>query len=240
MDDRRVGLIIRALRRRRGWRQADLAEAAHLAQQTVSAAERGHLDTLPLRTIRALIKPLDARGDFDLRWRGGSLDRTLDERHARLVGAVVDVLLSLGWEVGVEVTYAIYGERGSIDVLAFHPASRSLLVVEVKSELTSIEETLRREDEKVRLAAKIALARFGWRTGTTSRLLVLPEDSATRRRVRRHAAVLNSVMPARNIAVRRWLQAPVNAISGLWFLANTSPGGSRLDPPATDRVRRPD
>jgi hypothetical protein len=40
------------------------------------------------------------------------------------------------------VTFSIYGERGSIDLLAWHSETRTLLVVELKSELTSIEETL--------------------------------------------------------------------------------------------------
>ena len=57
-----------------------------------------------------------------------------------------------GWLTAAEVTYSGYGERGSIDLLAFHPATRTLLVVEVKTEIASVEETLRRHDAKVRLA----------------------------------------------------------------------------------------
>jgi hypothetical protein len=40
----------------------------------------------------------------------------------------------------LEASYSIYGERGSIDILAGHATTRSMLVVEVKSELMSIEE----------------------------------------------------------------------------------------------------
>jgi transcriptional regulator with XRE-family HTH domain len=147
MDDRRVGLIIRALRRRRAWRQSDLASRSGVSQPTVSFAERGHFKTLSIRTVRRILAALDARADLDIRWRGGNLDRTLDERHARLVGAVVATLGDAAWLSEIEVTYAIYGERGSIDVLSFHPPTAALLVVEVKTELASIEETLRRLDE---------------------------------------------------------------------------------------------
>ena len=160
MDDRRVGLIVRALRRRRGWRQSDLAAASDVSQQTVSVVERGHLDTLSLRTSRRILSALDARGEFEVRWRGGSLDRTMDENHARLVGAVVESLRAHDWDTAVEVTYAVYGERGSIDVLGFHRRTGSLLVIEVKTEITSVEETLRKLDEKVRLADRIARARL--------------------------------------------------------------------------------
>jgi hypothetical protein len=56
----------------------------------------------------------------------------------------------------------VFGERGSIDLLAWHESSRTLLVIELKTELTSVEETLRRHDSKVRLAPGIARERFGW------------------------------------------------------------------------------
>jgi transcriptional regulator with XRE-family HTH domain len=223
MDDRRVGLIIRALRCRRGWRQLDLAGAAGLSQPAISLIERGHLDTLSLRAVRRVLVALDARGELDLRWRGGNLDRTLDERHAALVGGVVAYLNSVGWEYAVEVTYAIFGERGSIDVLGFHRATASLLVIEVKTELTSIEETLRRLDQKVRLARQIGRQRFDAPASTTSRLLVMPDTAAARRQVMRHRGVLDVVFPAGNVAIRHWLSQPSGSINGRWFLANMSP-----------------
>jgi Holliday junction resolvase-like predicted endonuclease len=71
----------------------------------------------------------------------------------------------------------VYGERGSIDLLAWHEATRTLLVVEVKTEVASIEATLRKHDEKVRLARRVAADRFGWQATVTSRLLVLPRTS---------------------------------------------------------------
>ncbi len=237
MEDRRVGLIIRALRRRRGWRQVDLADRARLAQTTISAVERGHLDSLSLANLRRILGALDARGDFDIRWRGGNLDRTLDEDHARLVGAVVEWLIRNGWISEVEVTYAIFGERGSIDVLAFHIPTASLLVIEVKTQLTSIEETLRRHDEKVRLGPRIARERFGWEAVTTSRILAIAEHRTARRRVLNHASVLDSVLPAENPAVRRWLAKPVGTIRGRWFLPISGPGATRREPGGPERVR---
>lgn len=76
--------------------------------------------------------------------------RSRAQGHAQLVGVTVVALRANGWASAVEVTYSIFGERGSIDVLRFHSASGSLLVIEVKTELTSLEATLRRHDEKVR------------------------------------------------------------------------------------------
>ena len=78
------------------------------------------------------------------------------------------------------MTFARVGERGSIDLLAWHASSRALLVIEIKTELVSLEGLLRPLDVKVRLAAEIA-AKFGWRPLSISRLVVLPENSTARR-----------------------------------------------------------
>ena len=100
--------------------------------------------------------------DVGMRWRGGDIDRVADEGHAALVGRVASMLEGLGWQVGPEVSFSVFGERGSIDLLAWHPTARILLVIEVKTSLNSVEEMLRRQDVKVRLAAGIANERFGW------------------------------------------------------------------------------
>lgn len=239
MDDRRVGLIIRALRRRRGWRQSDLAAAADVSQQLVSAVERGHISTIAHGTLRKIFGELDARCEIDVRWRGGHLDRMLDEGHARLIDATIALLIEMGWLWAVEVTYSIFGEHGSVDVLAFHPATGSLLVIEVKTELTSIEETLRRHDAKVRLAARIARDQRKWQSTSTSRLLVLPESTTARDQLARHARILDSVMPSQNVAVRRWLAAPSGSIQGRLFFRITSPSGRKQEPQGSHRVRRP-
>jgi transcriptional regulator with XRE-family HTH domain len=239
VDDRRVGLVIRALRRRRGWRQSDLAAASGVSQAAISLVERGHVDTFSLRTFRSILLALEARGDVDVRWRGGSIDRTLDEGHAALVGSTLRALPNVSWVAEPEVTYAIYGERGSIDILAYHRRTASLLVIEVKTELTSIEETLRRLDQKVRLAGKIARDRFGWTPSSTSRLLVMPDTAAARRRSSRHREVLDAVFPAGNVAIRHWLAEPIGSIHGRWFLADISPRSVGRTLGGPDRVMRP-
>ena len=145
------------------------------------------MESLSLRTMREIAGSLDASISFDLRWRSAALDRLLDESHATVVAAVMRELRGTGWEAEVEVSYAHFGERGSIDVLGWHAASRSLLVLEVKTDFPSAEATLRKIDEKARLAAIIAADRFGWRAATVSRLLVFPARPTLRRRVARHA-----------------------------------------------------
>jgi hypothetical protein len=121
-----------------------------------------------------------------------------------------------------EVTYSVFGERGSIDLVAWHPATATLLVIEVKSELTAVEATLRKHDEKVRLAAGVVREQFGWRPGAVMRLLVLPDDRTSRRRVERAASVMERRYPLRGWDVRRWLRAPSGAGDGILFLPHTT------------------
>ncbi len=43
------------------------------------------------------------------------------------------------WLAQPEVSFAIYGERGVIDILAFHPRSRALLVIELKTGIVDVQ-----------------------------------------------------------------------------------------------------
>lgn len=238
MDDFRVGRAVRALRRRRGLRQSDVAEAAGVVHDTVSRIELGRLDGVTLGTLRQVLRVVGAGMRIEVLWRGAALDRLLDERHAALVGAAAKRLGRAAWEVEAEVSFAVYGERGAIDLLGWHAASRSLLVVEVKTELVSVEETLRRLDAKARLARRIAAERFGWRPQSVARLLVLPAGSVERARVARNAAVLDIAFPMRGSAVRRWLAQPNGATSGLVFLPLADEVRRKCKTPPPQRVRR--
>lgn len=217
MDHVRLGARYRALRHRLGWRQRDLADRCGVSQGLISLIERGHNGQVSSRTLDRVAGALDAEFVGMLRWRGGDLDRLLDEDHAHLLGAVAAPLARMGWLVQAEVTYAVYGERGSIDLLAWHAARSILLVIEIKTEIVSIEETLRKHDEKARLAPRIAAERFGWRPGATAKLLVLPATSTARRRVDRHAAVMRAAYSDRLATIRTWIRDPIGPMSGVLF-----------------------
>ncbi len=248
MNDIRVGSRVRAVRLRLGWRQADVAQRCGMSQSAVCRIERGQLDHMTLRSVRLALSALDIDLDLVPRWRGGDLDRLADEAHAMLMGRFARVLEALGWQAQVEVSFSVYGERGSIDLLAWHPATRTLLVVEVKTALTSVEETLRRHDMKVRLAPTIARERFGWNARATGRLLLLPDDSTARRRVARHGLLLGSVYQLRGRAAHAWLRTPAAgagmlvtpaAGAGILVFLSAMPGTTgRRDPGARRRVRR--
>lgn len=217
VDGARFGQGVRALRRRRGWTQAQLAAAAGMSQAAVSRAECGRAGCLTGDLLDRLVAPLGARVETRLLWHGEGLDRLVDARHAAIVEVVVLRLTRLGWDSGVEVTFSVYGERGSIDVLAFHPQTRSLLVIEAKSVVPDLQAMLAAVDRKVRLASGVGRDR-GWHATSVSTILVIPDTTTNRDRVRRHAATLAARLPVRTAALQRWLATPSGIVAGILFV----------------------
>jgi transcriptional regulator with XRE-family HTH domain len=136
MDDVRLGAAFRAVRRRHGWRQQDVARRAGVSQPTVSRIERGLAWSMALRELRAVASALEIRLELAASWRGGELPRIVNERHNALGESLMRRFATdPAWIATPEVSFSYWGERGIIDILAWHAQTRSLLVVEIKSEL---------------------------------------------------------------------------------------------------------
>jgi len=204
----------------------------------ISKIERGEIVAVPVRVLRAVADALGASLDLKLRWHGEGLDRLLDEAHSRLVEAMVVLLRDAGWDVAVEVSFSIRGERGSIDVLAWHAATASLLVIEVKSVVPDSQATLHGLDRKARLGPQLANER-GWECRNIGRLLVVGESSTSRLRISRLDATYGTALPDRNNQVRRWIRTPGGPLGGLLFLRNAPVGSTKRRSTARERVRRP-
>ena len=144
--------------------------------------EAGRADDVTLRQVDAVVRALSARLELHVSWQGEGLDRLLDADHATLVEAVATELRSLGWDVAVEVSFNIRGERGSIDLLAYHPSTETVLVVEVKSVVPDLQATLVVLDRKGRLAPEIAGSAAGGharRAGSWSSRTAGPRGAAS-------------------------------------------------------------
>jgi hypothetical protein len=154
------------------------------------------------------------------------------------VVAAVAMLRTRGWTTAVEVTFNHFGDRGSIDLLAVHPATCTALVVEVKTEITSAEETLRRLDVKVRLGAELARERFGLPVTRVVPLLAVLDTTSNRHRVARLAPLFYPAFPNRSADLRDWLANPGTPSGGLLFVrvARRSTRGAGMSGP--HRVRR--
>ncbi|MEO8438084.1 MAG: helix-turn-helix domain-containing protein [Chloroflexota bacterium] len=242
MDNVRFGITVRAVRIRRGWRQDDLSAVAHVSRAQVGRIEHGHLDSIQIGTLRDVCGALEIRVDLVPRWRGGDLDRMISSRHALLAESVVQALRrdSPDWQVFPEVSFSIWGERGMMDLLAWHPGRRALLVIELKTELVDVGETLGTMDRKQRLAATVAAGR-GWEAATVSGWIILAAGRTNERRLAAFRSTLRAAYPADARQMRAWLKDPRGSIAALSMWHGASPRSSRtgsaaLSPP--QRVRR--
>lgn len=221
---------------RRGLRQSDLAALAGVAEGLVSSIENGRLGRATVTSIRKLGVALDIDVEIRARWRGGELDRLINARHNELTALVAEHLNSLGWRVEPEVSFSYYGERGVIDLLAWHPATATVLVVEIKTEIVDPQELLSTLDRKKRLAARVARDR-GLAPRTIATWLVVAEGSTNRKHVARFASLLRASLPADARAMSAWLAAPQDSISGISFFLNLTHRGTKQQLSGRKRVR---
>lgn len=238
MDGRRVGRSLRALRIRSDRRQKDVAAAAGVSRQMVARVEAGDLDRVQVETIDRITRAVGGTLDIGVRWRGEGLDRLLDSAHAALVERVVAMLASEGWETAVEVSFSIWGERGSVDVVGLRREVAAILIVEVKSVIPDAGGMLATLHRKARLGPEIA-RQLGWPCRSVSRLLVVGDWTTTRRRIRMLAAMFAAALPARGWAVRRWLRDPRSVLAGILFLPFATRGGTSQGLTGRQRVRLP-
>ncbi len=230
MDDVRLGQAAKALRRRAGLRQSEVARRARVSQSTVSRLERGHVDQLSVAAVRRVLAAMEARVDLQPRWRGGEIDRLLDARHAALVSAAAAALPGMGWETIPELSYSVYGERGSIDLVATSRSTGTAVMFEMKTSVMSVEELLRTTDAKLRLLPRLVMDRLGWRPRSVARILVLADSRTNRRRVEQHRAVLAAAFPGTTVDTKRWLRSlsvPGTRRPGIWYIDIDGPADRR-------------
>ena len=238
VDDQSLGRQLRALRIRLGWRQEDLAARAGVARWVVGLIERGRLGEIPFDPVRRVARALEVRIDMVARWRGGDFGRLLNAGHAAMHESMARLFASLpDWVAEPEVSFSIFGERGVIDILAWHPVRRALLIIELKTEFVDINDLMGTIDRKRRLAAQIARER-GWDPETISVWVVVADTRTNRRHLARHATVLRSKLPNDGRTVRAWLQDPSSRIDALGFLPTDRRGDRSAHPATAKRVRR--
>jgi hypothetical protein len=235
VDDQRLARASRLIRRDLRLRQTDLPTSRFITQEI----EAGRAGALRLDEVRTHFAALGAKAQLAVWWNGAALDRLVDQAHAQVVEIAAGTLARAGFRVKTELTFNQYGERGSIDLFAGHDQARAVFVGEAKSEWGSLEETLRRQDVKVRLAGLLAPEAFGWRARHVASVLVLPDDSTSRRVVQRYGATLAGYA-LRSREIRAWLREPNRSAAGIWFLSNAAlvrhESGEIADSPVTGRT----
>lgn len=204
MERRTIVRALKSLRQRKRWSQRSLGVNLGISQAEVSRRERSALERCAIPDIERWSTTLGARLTVDLHVDG---ERPLnDAAHAEMQTWLVTVLRRAGWSAEPEVSFNHYGDRGRIDVLAFHPAAHVLLVVEVKTRLIDAQDVIGRLDVKRRVAPMIAREQ-GWSPATSVPALVFREDSTTRRRLIAHEALFAGYTLRGRPAVA-WLRHP--------------------------------
>jgi len=237
MDPTRLGTVVRAVRLRRGWRQLDVARAAGVSTATASRIERGHVGSLAIDTFLRVAATLEIRIDFVPRWRGGDLDRMIGAGHAAMHESVAMEFRDSAWLMAPETTFSIYGERGVMDILAFHPPTGALLVIELKTNLVDVQTLIGAVDRYRRLAPQLARDR-GWIAHSVSCWVILRDRPSNHRRLAAHVTVLRTAFPHDGRRVRGWLRNPGGPIAALSFLSDSHARTASASSSGLQRVRR--
>jgi len=87
-----------------------------------------------------------------------------------------------------------------------------MLSIETKTRIVDLQDLLATMDRRLRLLPAIGKAE-GWDPRHFGSLLVLPEETWARNRLRQYAAVFDAALPARTVEIRRWLAEPADPIS---------------------------
>jgi hypothetical protein len=199
--------------------------------------ERGQLASLQLGSIRRVGAVLEMQLQFQQRWRGGELARLLDAEHAALVERVTRELSAAGWEVQPEYTFNHFGERGSVDLIAWHPVRRAVLLVEIKTRIVDVQELLATMARKRRIVPSLLGQERAWVPDAVGQILVVLNTSTNRRAVASHAATFEAAFQTRTSAVRRWIRAPEANLAGIAFVASSASRGRTKGSGGSARVR---
>lgn len=222
MERRTVARLLRGLRRGKGWSQARLGALLGISQSEMSRWERRELDSCTVAELDSWAQALGADLVLDLRVRG--VRPMTDAKHAELQTLVVKRLRGAGWLVDTEVSFNRYGDRGIVDVLAYHPGRRFLLVIEIKTRLEDSQDLLGRLDIKRRIGPILAKER-GWSPAAIVPTIIFQESRTTRRRLASVDALF-ARFSLRGKPALTWLRRPTSpAPPGILLLMATAQAG---------------
>jgi transcriptional regulator with XRE-family HTH domain len=235
MDMGPVGRAFKAVRVHLGWTQDDVSARSGVSQGLVSRIERGVAEAVSVRELDRVAKALNIRLSLNSWWRDGDLAQLLDAGHAAIVEYTVGWLRRRGWEVLVEYGFNHYGERGSVDIVAWHPRFRALLLVEVKTRFVDLQDMLATFARKIRVVPELLVESHGWQPLAVGRLIVAPGTGANRRVVEAHPAIFGATYPGKTRDAHAWVARPDGHFGGVWFVSSDVLRGN---PRTTKRVRR--
>jgi transcriptional regulator with XRE-family HTH domain len=154
------GATIRTTRRSRGWTQAELGRRARTAQSVVAAVEAGA--GASIESLERICAAFDGSLILGVRLPfSGDPVRQVDLGHARCVGSMRRLLEVAGHVCVTEQEIVDGPWRGWIDLVAYDPARRRIVIGEIKTELRDAGALERQVERYVRSSLSVARER-GW------------------------------------------------------------------------------
>ena len=206
-----VGQSVKSVRIALGWTQRELAARAGVSQAYVCLIENGRVEGITFEAADRLLLAMGARLRLSVdRPFLGDRERQREPAHARCSAHVASRLRSAGWEVATEVEIGSDRSRGWIDVVAWHPLTRWLLVIEIKTEihdLGAIERSLGWYEREAWVAAR----RRGWAPKRAIACLLLLATDANDVRARANRVPLSEGFPVRATELGRLAEGEIPA-----------------------------
>lgn len=137
------------------------------------------------------------------------------------------------WVAAPEISFNVWGERGVVDLLLWHPVRRVLVIVEFKTELADIGALIATMDIRRRLAQEIAASR-GWDPLVVATWVVVARSRTNERHVAAFRSMLRSAFAADGRRMLAWMGNPAGPIEALSLWQGPEPGSSA----PVRRVRR--
>jgi transcriptional regulator with XRE-family HTH domain len=214
---------VREARRLIGWSQDELARRAGTSQASLSRLELGQSQRLDLLVVERVLAELGIRASLQLDTRHlADRRRQLDALHALVTGWVARRLERLGWMTALEVLLGEGAPRGWIDLLAFRPADRTLLVEETKTDLPDLG-ALQRSLSFYEREAVAAARRRGWQPRQVVVVVVALDSATIGQRLVDNRDVVTRAFPAPIDGLAAWLADPAARPPRGWALAMADP-----------------
>jgi transcriptional regulator with XRE-family HTH domain len=207
---RALGDAIRTARLETGWSQAALARRIGTSQSIVSRLETAVATSIDCAVTSKALDVLGVKVSFDGRTLGLAGRREQrDGVHAACVAFIARRLRSQGWEAAVEVEIGDGRSRGWIDILAYRASDRTLLVIEVKTEIHDVGALLRTA-AWYRREAPAAARRLGWTASRVVLGLLALASSDNDERLARQRALIGELFPDDASALETLIEGVIN------------------------------
>ena len=207
--------------------QGAVADAAYVSRGYVAAIEAGTANpTLDVVERIGTVLGLEA----DLVLRPPTLIEPARQRdlvHARSIAYVERRLRAAGWETAREVEIVQARSHGWIDIVAFHPRSESLLVIEIKTRLVDLGSVERQVGWYARAASDVA-RRTGWMPRRIVTWLLVLASAEVDRVIAINNQLLGAAFPMRAREMLEWLSDGRHPLTSRG-LAMIDPSSKRRD-----------